>query len=62
MSLTNEADGTTSLSGPVADQTEMHGLLATVRDLGVALICVETIEPPRGGGEAASAPRRGMGT
>ena len=28
-------DGTTTLTGPVADQTQLHGILARVRDLGV---------------------------
>jgi hypothetical protein len=38
LTLTRESDGTTSLSGPVADQAELHGLLTMVRDLGVTLI------------------------
>jgi hypothetical protein len=44
LTLTLEDDGTTSLSGAVADQAELHGLLAKVRDLGVTLISVEAIE------------------
>jgi hypothetical protein len=46
LTLTRESDGTTSLSGPVADQAELHGLLATVRDLGVTLISLTAVEPP----------------
>ena len=34
-------NGETLLTGPVADQTALHGLLAKVRDLGLALIAVE---------------------
>jgi hypothetical protein len=52
LTLTHESDGTTSLSGPVADQAELHGLLAKVRDLGVTLLSVSVIEPgchPRDG-------------
>ena len=45
LTLTRESDGTTSLRGAVADQTELHGLLVKVRDLGVMLISVEVIEP-----------------
>jgi hypothetical protein len=43
LSLTHENDGTTSISGPVSDQAELHGLLMKVRDLGVALISVTVI-------------------
>ena len=38
--LTREDDGTTTLRGPVADQAELHGLLAKVRDLGTPLLSV----------------------
>lgn len=33
----------TVLSGPVTDQTALHGLLGKIRDLGVKLIAVERI-------------------
>ncbi|SFR93209.1 hypothetical protein SAMN04487846_0766 [Microbacterium sp. cf046] len=36
--LTNLSDGTTTLTGPVADQAALHGLLRRVGDLGVTLI------------------------
>ena len=45
LSLTHEHDGTTSLSGLVSDQAELHGLLMKVRDLGVALISVAVVDP-----------------
>ncbi len=45
LTLTHEGDGTTSFAGVVADQAELHGLLTKVRDLGVALISVEVIDP-----------------
>lgn len=45
LTLTGEDDGTTSLSGPVADQAQLHGLLARIRDLGVDLLSVEVIGP-----------------
>jgi hypothetical protein len=37
-SLTNEDDGTTTLTGQVVDQAALHGLLRRVGDLGVTLI------------------------
>jgi len=40
MSLTHAADGTTALSGMVADQAALHGLLQKLRDLGVPLISI----------------------
>lgn len=38
--LTSEPDGTTTLRGPVTDQSELHGVLARIRDLGLPLISV----------------------
>lgn len=60
LTLTRESDGTTSLSGVVSDQAELHGLLMKVRDLGVTLISVEVIDPADnrariGSGQASSA-------
>jgi hypothetical protein len=45
LTLTLEPDGTTTLRGPVTDQSELHGLLTKIRDLGVALISVTPIDP-----------------
>lgn len=47
MSFTYESDGTTVLSGPVADQAELHGLLRKVRDLGLPLVSVNPVDPKR---------------
>jgi hypothetical protein len=38
--VTHEGDGTTTLSGPVADQAALHGLLRRIGDMGVTLISV----------------------
>ena len=40
LTLTQESDGTTLLSGPIVDQAALHGLLGKVRDLGLPLIAV----------------------
>jgi hypothetical protein len=42
LTLSHEDDATTTLRGVVADQAELHGLLAKVRDLGATLISVKT--------------------
>lgn len=45
MSITLEEDGNTLLSGPVADQSALHGLLKKVRDLGLPLLSVNRVPP-----------------
>jgi len=41
LTLTQESDGTTLLTGSVVDQAALHGLLTKVRDLGLPLIAVQ---------------------
>ena len=45
LTITLEEDGNTLLSGPVVDQSALHGLLKRVRDLGMPLISVNRFEP-----------------
>jgi hypothetical protein len=45
MTITLEEDGNTLLSGPVADQSALHGLLKKVRDLGMPLLSVNQVPP-----------------
>ncbi|MFI7641741.1 hypothetical protein [Nonomuraea sp. NPDC049400] len=40
LAITHEDDGATTLRGVVTDQSQLHGLLAKVRDLGATLISV----------------------
>ena len=40
-SVHGESDGTTTLSGAVADQAQLHRILAKIRDLGLELLSVE---------------------
>lgn len=45
LTLTHHEDGTTSLSGSIADQAALYGLILKLRDLGVPLLSVNRIEP-----------------
>jgi hypothetical protein len=45
--LTTEQDETTTISGPVADQAALHGLLQRVRDVGLPLVSVSRLAPDR---------------
>jgi hypothetical protein len=44
LTISKEEDGTTVLTGPVVDQSALHGLLKKVRDLGAPLVSVNRME------------------
>ena len=46
LAMSRDTDGTTSFTGPVVDQAELHGVLTKIRDLGVVLISVALVDPP----------------
>jgi hypothetical protein len=45
LTITLEEDGNTLLTGPVIDQSALHGLLKKVRDLGMPLLSVNLVKP-----------------
>lgn len=45
LTLAHDPDGTTTLTGTVADQAELHGILTRIRDLGVTLVSVLPTDP-----------------
>ena len=47
MRITLEDNGETRLSGLVADQSALYGLLRKVRDLGMPLLSVNRVEPDK---------------
>ncbi len=48
LTVTQEANGDTLLTGPVVDQAALYGLLKRVRDLGMPLISVIRVNPVKG--------------
>ena len=45
LTITRHHDGTSTLTGPVADQAQLHGVLVRLRDIGATLLSPER---PRG--------------
>ena len=45
LELRSDADGTSVLRGPVADQAALHGVLHKLRDLGLELESLRQIDP-----------------
>jgi hypothetical protein len=44
MTFTHEKDGTTTLFGPLPDQTALHSILRKIRDLNLQLISVKQVK------------------
>ena len=44
MAVALTEDGDTLLTGPVADQAALHGLLRKVRDIGIPLVSVNELK------------------
>ena len=44
LTITRQDNGDTLLTGPVADQSALHGLLRKVRDLGMPLLSVICVD------------------
>lgn len=59
LTITLEDNGETLLTGPVADQAALHGLLKKVRDLGMPLLSVVGVKPDQA--DASEAPYRNKG-
>ncbi len=49
MTLTRLDDGTTVLEGEITDQAALHGLLHSLRDLGVPLVSLTRLDPTERG-------------
>jgi hypothetical protein len=49
MTITPVDNGETILSGPIVDQTALHGVLIKIRDLALPLLSLTRVEPERKG-------------
>jgi hypothetical protein len=62
LTLVRLDDGTTSLTGPVVDQARLHGVLTWIRDLGVPLLMLRTLDGPLGQPRPSPGPHPPAGT
>ena len=42
--ISRSDDGTCTLTGPVTDQAQLHGILARLRDIGATLLSLRTVD------------------
>ena len=54
LTITCQANGETTITGPVHDQAALHGLLARIRDLNLAIIAITRLESGSLPGASAS--------
>ncbi len=45
LTIVLEEDGNTLISGPVIDQSALHGILKKIRDLGMPLLSINSVDP-----------------
>jgi hypothetical protein len=45
MSISREEDGTSVLTGPVTDQSALHGLLGKIHGMALPLLSLQRIKP-----------------
>jgi hypothetical protein len=43
LTITRHHDGTSTLTGPVADQAQLHGMLTRLRDIGATLLSLNAV-------------------
>lgn len=61
LTIARDDDGTCTLTGRVADQAQLHGILARLRDLGATLLSLRTLDAddePGAHGDASTTDRR----
>lgn len=59
LAIARDDDGTCTLTGTVADQAQLHGILARLRDLGATLLSLRTLDgDDEPGADASTTDRR----
>ena len=48
LTISQQPDGTTTLSGPVVDQAALYGLIIKLRDMGLPLLALESVSTDPG--------------
>ena len=48
LAISQQPDGTTTLSGPVADQAALYGLIIKLRDMGLPLLALKSLVTDQG--------------
>ena len=54
LTIARHDDGTCTLTGPVVDQAQLHGILAGLRDIGATLVSLRVLDHNDGQGATAS--------
>lgn len=54
--ISRRTDGTSALTGSMADQAQLHGLLARLRDMGAPLVSLRLLETPVAGNGTTADP------
>lgn len=49
--IARSGDGTTTVTVPVADQAQLHGVLAALRDIGAVILELRTLDAARAPGD-----------
>ena len=60
LTITLEEDGNIFLSGHVVDQSALHGILKKIRNLGMPLLSVNSIDPNQATGTDADQVKGGV--
>lgn len=59
LAITRNDDGTCTLTGPVLDQAQLHGILARLRDIGATLLSLRALDDDDGSGAGGAASTTG---
>jgi hypothetical protein len=61
LTIACDSDGTSTLTGQVADQAQLHGILARLRDIGATLLSLRTLDDGEYVRASSAVPALGLG-